>query len=54
MFNFGGRAEYTCEILDGGEKPHFKVTASEDPENPIIKDTASGCWIEIVRKIENI
>lgn len=50
----GGRAEYTCEILDGGEKPMFKVTSSEDPENPIMRESTSGCWLEFAKKIELI
>jgi len=51
MFTIGARANYTCEILDGGKGPLFKVTCSEDPSNPIIKDTASGVWVEFCRKI---
>jgi hypothetical protein len=41
-----------CEILDGGKKPVFKVTSSEFQDEPLIKDSASGCWLEIVKKIE--
>jgi hypothetical protein len=51
---FGERAEYTCEILDGGAKPLFKVTSSEDPDHPIVKDAMSGCWLEIVKKVEGL
>jgi F/Y-rich N-terminus len=35
IFHKGQKAEYTCEILDGGDKPMFRVTSSEDPEHPI-------------------
>ena len=41
----GDRAEYICEIEDGGTKPTFKVTPSEDPEHPIVKDSSTGCWV---------
>jgi hypothetical protein len=48
----GARAEYTCEILDGGEKPMFRVTSSEEPDNPVVKESTSGCWLEFAKKIE--
>ena len=35
MVNKGVKVEYTCDILDGGDKPIYRVTSSEDPENPI-------------------
>lgn len=54
MNELGGKAEYTCEILDGGEKPLFRVTASEDPENPVTKDSTSGAWLEFAKRIELI
>ena len=54
MHVIGGRADYLCEILDGGDKPMFKVTPSEEPDKPIIKESSSGCWLEIVRKIEDL
>jgi hypothetical protein len=44
MFNLQKRAEYTCEILDGGTKPQYKITSSEDVENPIIRDSSTACW----------
>eukprot|EP00347_Sterkiella_histriomuscorum_P008411 403345196 len=54
MFRIGERCQYICEILDGGVKPMFKVTCSEDPANPIIKDSSSGVWIEICKKINDL
>ena len=45
MFNVGERATYYSEILDGGPKPYFKVTSEEDKNNPITKDTPTGCWV---------
>ncbi len=29
--------EYICEVLDGGQKPLFKVTSSAEPSTPIIQ-----------------
>lgn len=54
MYTIGGRAEYICEILDGGDRPLFKVTPSEEPDKPIIRDSTSGCWLEIVKRIESM
>ena len=48
------KTEYTCEILDGGEKPIYKVTCAEDPANPIVRDSSTGCWIYVCNKINEI
>lgn len=42
----GERALYTCEILDGGNKPLYKIIPHEDPENYIVKESSSGCWVK--------
>ena len=52
--SIGHRAQYTCEILDDGAKPLFKVTCSEEPDDPVIRDTASGAWLEFVKRIANM
>ena len=54
MYKLNERCEYLCEILDGGNSPLFKVTSSEDPENPIIKEASSGVWIEICKRINDL
>ncbi|CDW85165.1 f y-rich n-terminus family protein [Stylonychia lemnae] len=54
MVRPGERCQYICEILDGGPKPLFKVTCSEDPQNPLIRDSSSGVWIDICKKINEI
>jgi hypothetical protein len=54
MFRLNGRCEYICEILDGGNAPIFKVTCTEDPDNPLIKDSSSGAWIDICKKINEL
>lgn len=47
MKRLGERALYTCEILDGGNKPLYKIIPHEDPQNVIIKESSTGCWVEI-------
>jgi hypothetical protein len=54
MFNIGERALYTCEIMEGGQKPLFKLTPHEDMENPIIKESCTGCWIVVCNKINDM
>ena len=48
------KTEYTCEILDGGDKPIYKITCAEDPTNPIVRDSSTGCWIYVCNKINEI
>ena len=48
------RCDYICEILDGGSGPLYKVTCTDDPENPIVKDASSGVWIEICKRIADL
>ena len=54
MFSLDRRAEYTCEILDGGQKPQYKVTSSEDPEHPIIRDSSTACWSVVGNAINKL
>lgn len=54
MFNLQKRAEYTCEILDGGAKPQYKLTSSEDVEHPIIRDSSTACWIVVGNAINEL
>ena len=54
MFHIGKEDTYICEIIDGGQKPLFKVTASEDPNNPLMQTSASGVWIEICKRINEL
>jgi len=51
----GAKAEYTCEILEGPDnKPLYRVTSSEDPEHPIVRDSSTGCWVYICQKVNEI
>ena len=54
MIHPNTRCDYLCEILDGGDKPLYKVTCMDDADNPITKDASSGVWIEICRRIADI
>lgn len=53
VLNPGDRCQYVCEILLNGNMPLYKVTAMDDPDNPIIKDSSTGCWIEIYKKLND-
>lgn len=37
----GQKTEYTCEILDGGDRPLFRITPADDPQNPVERVTTS-------------
>ena len=54
MFNLQKRAEYICEILDGGVKPLYKITSTEDMEHPIIGDSSTFCWNYIGNAINEL
>ena len=54
MYQIGQKASYQCEVIDDGSKPVFKVTCSEAPHNPVERDTASGAWLEFVKKINQL
>lgn len=38
--------------IDG--KVMFKTTCEEDPKNPIIMNSCSGIWCEIIKKINKV
>ncbi|CDW85164.1 f y-rich n-terminus family protein [Stylonychia lemnae] len=54
LYSVGGRADYICEILDGGDRPLFKVIPMEEQDKPLVRESASGCWLEIVKRIESL
>lgn len=47
MYRVGERCQYRCEIFDGNSKPQYKVTPMDDFDNPIIRDSSTGCWVSI-------
>jgi len=51
MVNPELRVKYTSEIVDGGDKPQFVVTAEDDPQNPIISYSPSGAWRTVLKKV---
>lgn len=54
MIYSNAKTEYVCEILDGGDKPIYKVTPLEDENNPIIRDSSTGCWIHVCNRVNEI
>lgn len=42
---------YRCEIRDGEEGPVFCVTASDDPKHPVVGESPTMCWAEVIRRI---
>ena len=50
QIRLGERTLYTCEILDGGSKPLFKVTPGDDEENALTRESSTGCWVSIYPK----
>jgi hypothetical protein len=51
MINPDTRVKYTSEIIEGGDKPQFMVTAEDDPENSIISYSPSGAWRNVLKKV---
>jgi hypothetical protein len=51
MLNPEVRVKYTSEIIDGGDKPQFMVTAEDEPNNGIISYSPSGAWRTVLKKV---
>eukprot|EP01125_Pyxidicula_operculata_P004888 TRINITY_DN1811_c0_g3_i2.p1 TRINITY_DN1811_c0_g3~~TRINITY_DN1811_c0_g3_i2.p1 ORF type:complete len:1367 (+),score=527.34 TRINITY_DN1811_c0_g3_i2:253-4101(+) len=47
------RCTYTCEILDGGDKPIFKITPSDDVANAVSANSSSSAWKQIIDRINS-
>jgi hypothetical protein len=45
------KTSYTCEILDGGTGPIFKVTPADDPNTEFSSSTPTGCCTPMVKKV---
>ena len=54
MITKGARANYTCEIIEGDGRPIYKVTPEEEPDRPIIKDSSTGCWVNICQRVNQL
>lgn len=37
-------------MLDGGEKPLFRVTASDAPSEPAVCESSSAAWTELLNR----
>lgn len=44
------RVTYRSEILEGREGPIFRVTASDDPDNPFVARSATNSWTAVMVK----
>ncbi|ORY07817.1 hypothetical protein K493DRAFT_403576 [Basidiobolus meristosporus CBS 931.73] len=45
---------YVCRISDGGEGPKFHIEPEDQPDNPIIANTATGAWTTVVKAVNTI
>jgi hypothetical protein len=55
IFKKGVKCEYLNEILEGQDnKPLYRVTCSEDANNPIVRDSSTGCWVHICQKVNQL
>ena len=54
MINPNQKCEYICEILAGSNKPLYRVTCMDDPDNIIIRDSSSACWNFICKKVNEV
>ena len=45
------RTEYTSEIVDGGDRPLFQVTAADAPNQPGTGNSPTAAWTGILRKL---
>ena len=44
----------TSTIVDGGDGPRFHVVAADQPNEPIVANSATGAWTVVVRKSNEI
>jgi hypothetical protein len=44
----------TSTIMDGGDGPRFHVVAADQPDQPIVANSATGAWTVVVRKSNEI
>jgi len=51
MVNPEVRVKYVCQIIDGGDKPQFVVTAEDEMNDPITSYSPSGAWKTILKRV---
>ncbi|CAG8503658.1 13153_t:CDS:2, partial [Funneliformis caledonium] len=54
MINPNAQTMYVCKIEDGTENPKFVIEAEDQPNKPIIANTATGAWTTVVREANAI
>ncbi|KAF0546685.1 ino80 complex subunit iec3 [Gigaspora margarita] len=54
MINAESQTMYVCKIEDGGDGPKFVIEAEDQPDKPIIANTATGAWTSVVREANAI
>jgi len=55
MKKLGEKTYYTCEILEGPDKkPKYKIISDEEPNNVIVKDSSTGCWVYVCKRVNNL
>ena len=54
IYEIDKKVEYICEILDGGDKPQFKLVSEEEPDNPVVKESPTACWQVFYKKINSL
>ncbi|ORY04894.1 hypothetical protein K493DRAFT_253090, partial [Basidiobolus meristosporus CBS 931.73] len=45
---------YVCKISDGGDGPKFHIEPEDQPDNPIIANTATGAWTTVVKAVNTV
>jgi hypothetical protein len=48
------RVKYHCEIINVDDKPVFRVTPEDEPENAISSSSPSGAWREVLKRITDM
>ncbi|CAG8685112.1 10657_t:CDS:2 [Dentiscutata erythropus] len=54
MINADAQTMYVCKIEDGGDGPKFVIEAEDQPDKPIVANTATGAWTSVVREANAI
>lgn len=44
------QVKYTSQIIDGGGKPMFMITPSDDPNSPILSTSPSQVWRTVIKR----
>ena len=54
MTKKGEKAIYTCEILDNGDKPKYRIVCNDNPNEPIEENSSTGCWKVVAERINEL